>query len=272
MNLLNLDDKVVAATVAAAGTVIGALIQLRASWRKEVSERARGVPMTKKSRRGPVLAVGLLLSAAAVGGFSLSQYLVKQSDGESAALRGQLQEQLTQMRATAERLERVTLSDHSSGQRAADDRRGGEGVSVTTTVEPCRARAAVAPDAAPACAEQEALRVTLCASVPSSAVVTALILYARPEDSPRPWRESQVAPGQDIGRARFADKPFERAESDQAKQVCTGFSSWDVEQAYSARLVVKYVVAAAASDVSAAALVPISGVGSSAPSAVNPGD
>ena len=60
---LGLDDNVVAAAVAAAGTVIGALIQLRITWRKEVSERARGVPMTKKSRRGPVLAVGLLLSA-----------------------------------------------------------------------------------------------------------------------------------------------------------------------------------------------------------------
>lgn len=261
MNLPNLDDKVVAAAVAAAGTVIGALIQLRVTWRKEVSERARGVPMTKKSRRGPVLAVGLLLGAAGVGGFSFSQYLVKQSDRESVALRGELQAQLAQISATAERLERATLSDHSASQRAANDHRESQGVSVTTTVEPCRARAAVGPDAAPACAEQEAVRVTLCASVPSSAVVTALDLYARPEGAPRPWTEGQVAPGQDIGRARFADKPFERAESDQTKQVCTGFSSWDGEQAYSARLVVKYVVAPAASDVSNASLMPISGIG-----------
>lgn len=260
MNLLNLDDKVVAAAVAAAGTVIGALIQLRASWRKEVSERARGVPMTKKSRRGPVLALGLLLGAAAVGGFSLSQYLVKQSERETAALRGELQAQLTQISATAQRLERATLSDHGSGQRALDDDRG-TGVSVTTTIEPCRAHAVAAPDTAPACTEQEALRVTLCASVPVSAAVTDAILFARPEDSTQPWSESRVAAGQDIGRARFADKPFERVESDQTKQVCTGFSSWDVEQAYSARLLVRYVLAPAPSDVSKASLVPVSGVG-----------
>ena len=258
---LDLDDKVVAATVAAAGTVIGALIQLRVTWRKEVSERARGVPMTKKSRRGPVLAVALLLSAAAVGGFAFSQYLVKQSDRESAALRGELQAQLTQIRATAERLERVTLSDHSSSPQAAVDGRGGEGVSVTSTVEPCRARAAITPDEAPACAEQEALRITLCANVPASAVVTDMVLYARPEDSQRPWSESRVAPGQDIGRARFADKPFERAESDQIKQVCTGFYSWDGEQAYSARLVAKYILAPAANDVSNASLVSVVGAG-----------
>jgi hypothetical protein len=255
---LGLDDNVVAAAVAAAGTVIGALIQLRITWRKEVSERARGVPMTKKSRRGPVLAVGLLLSAAAVGGFAFSQYLMKQSDREAAALRdGELQAQLTQIRATAERLERVTLNDHSSSARTAN----GEGVSVTTTVEPCHARAGIVADETPACTEQDAVRITLCANLPASAVVTATVLYARPEDSPRPWSESRVAPGQDVGRARFADKPFERAETDQSKQVCTGFYTWDAEHAYSARLVAQYVLTAAVTDVPSAALVPVSGAG-----------
>jgi hypothetical protein len=75
--------------------------------------------------------------------------------------------------------------------------------------------------------------------------------------------ESRVAPGQDIGRARFADKPFERAESDQTKQVCTGFFAWDGEQAYSARLVVTFVASPAAHEVSqAATVVPVSDLGS----------
>jgi hypothetical protein len=260
MNLFDLDDKVAAAALAAAGTVIGTLIQLRFAWRNEVSARARGVPVTKKSRRGPVLAVGLLLVAAAVGGFAFSQYL-RQSDRESAALRGELQTRLTEISATAARLERVTLSDRGSSARVADDRRGAEGVTVTTTVRPCGARVPAAPDASPACAEQEAQRVTLCASVPASAAVTAVVLYARPEDSPQTWTESRVAPGQDLGHARFAEKPFERAESDQTKQVCTGFSSWDSEQAYSARLVVKYLVGPAANEVPNASLVPISRAG-----------
>jgi hypothetical protein len=261
MNLFDLDDKVAAAVVAAAGTVIGTLIQLRFAWRNEVSARARGVPVTKKSRRGPVLAVGLLLVAAAVGGFAFSRFLVRQSDRESVALRGELQTRLTEISATAARLERATLGDHGSSARAADDHRGAEGVTVTTTVRPCGARVPAAPDASPACAEQDALRVTLCANVPASAAVTAVVLYARPDDSPQSWTDSRVAPGQDVGHARFADKPFERAESDQTKQVCTGFSSWDSEQAYSARVVVKYVTAPAASDVPNASLVPISRAG-----------
>jgi Flp pilus assembly protein TadG len=255
MNIFDLDDKVAAAAVAAAGTVIGSLIQLRILWRKETSERSRGVPATKKSRRGPILAICLLLIGAAVGGFAFSRYLVQQSDLESAAVRGQLQTQLAQISATAERLERATLRDHGASGHAADDRRGAEAATVTTTVGPCRAGAA-APDAMPACDEQDALRVTLCASVPSLAVVTVMDLYARPEDSSQPW--TRVVPGQDAGRARFADKVIERAETDQSKQVCTGFSSWDGEKAYSARLVVKFVVAPAPSEASNAQLVPIS--------------
>ena len=261
MNLLDLDDKVTAAAIAAAGTVIGTLIQLKFAWRKEVSERARGVPASKKSRRGPVLAVGLLLVGAVVGGFAFSQYLVRQhSDVESAARHSQLQTQLAQISATAARLERASLSDHGSSGPSADDRRGAEGVAVATTVGPCRPRAVAAPDAAPACDEQEAPRVTLCASVPSLAVVTAMVLYARPEDSLQPWAESRVAPGQDVGRARFADKTSERAESDQTKQVCTGFSSWDSEHGHTARLVVKYIIVPAVSEASNASLAPISGV------------
>jgi hypothetical protein len=213
-----------------------------------------------------VLALGLLLIAAAVGGFAFSQYFVRQSDRESAALRGELKTQLAQINATAERLERATLADHGSSGRAAEDRgtadrRVAEGVIVTTTVGPCHVHTDVVLDAAPPCAEKEPLQVTLCASVPASAVLTAMVLYARPEDSAQPWNESQVAPGQDVGHARFADKAFERTDSDQWKQVCTGFSSWDGEKAYSARLVVKYVLAPAASEVSNASLAPIAGVG-----------
>ena len=265
MNLFDFDSRT-AAAVAAAGTVIGALAQLRVAWRKEVSERARGVPATKKSRRGPVLAVSLLLIAAAVCGFALSQYLVRRSDHEAAALRGELQAQLARISATAERLERAAPSDHGSSAHVEDDRRGAEDVAVTTTLGPCRPSAGAAADGTPACSEQEAQRVTLCGSVPSSATITATVLYARPEESRQPWTESRVAPGQDVGRARFADKTFERAESDGTKQVCTGFSAWDGEQAYSARLVVTFVASPAAHEVSQAAVVPISDVVSLAPS------
>jgi hypothetical protein len=264
MNLFDFDAKVWPTAVAAAGTVIGALAQLRMAWRKEVSERARGVPATKKSRRGPVLAVFLLLVAAMVAGFVLSQYLMGDSNRESAALRGDLQTQVARISATAERLERATSIDHASISHADDDRRVAQMVTVTTTVGPCRAAALGSPDVPPICGEQGALRVTLCASVPSSAIIAAAVLYARPENSLRPWSENRVAPGQDIGGARFADRTFERGESEQTKQVCTLFSTWDGEQAFSARLVVTYGASAAAPEIDSPAAVATAGVATAA--------
>ena len=259
MHLLDLDDKVAAAAIAAAGTVIGAIIQLKIAWRKEMSERARGAPVTKKTRRGPVVAVGLLLVAAAVGGFALSQYFIARSDRESAAVRGELQSQLQQINATAERLERATMHDGEAAGRAQDGRTGVETVAVAATVEPCHARADAGHDAPAECSEAEAVRVTLCTSVRSSSVVTNTLLYARPDESHQPWDDSRVAAGQDLGHARFPDEPFERPDAEQMKQVCANFNSWDSGKSYSARLVVKYINVAG-SELSSASLVPTSGV------------
>jgi len=277
MNPLDIDSGV-AAAVAAAGTFIGALAQIRVALRKDMSDRARGMPATKKLRRGPILALFLLLIAAAAGGFAFSQYLERQSDRESAAMRGQLETELTRISATAERLERATLIDHGSSAHMVGDHGGTEDVTVTTTLGPCRASAGATGEAAATCSEQQQQRVTLCGSVPSSAVVTTTVLYARPEQSRQPWAESRVVPGQDIGHARFADKPFERSESEKTKQVCTVFSDWDGEQAYTARLVVNFLASPAEQDASPPAeldasrpaVVQISDVAAAAASAATP--
>jgi len=84
---MNLSDPVVAALIIASGTVLTALVQLRISWRKELRERERGQPITKKTRRGPVLFIFALFIAAGVGGFALSQYFVSLRIGDHDALR-----------------------------------------------------------------------------------------------------------------------------------------------------------------------------------------
>jgi hypothetical protein len=264
INPFDLDDRVIAAAVAATGSIIGALIQLRVAWRRGVADRARGAPITKKSRRGPVAAVLVLLVAAGVGGFAFSQSLVRQSEHETAELRGELRTQLDQINATAARLELATMGDHAQS-RALDLVHVPEAVTITTTVGPCRTRP-VAANSTAACLEQDAQRVTLCASVPSAAAIRDITLYARPDDSSQPWIDSRVAPGQDVGRARFADKPVERPESDLTKQVCAGFSAWDSDHAYSARLVVKYGAAGTTPEAANAALAPPPEVPSAAPS------
>ena len=251
----DLDDRVTASAVAAAGTIIGALIQLRIAWKRELSDRARGAPVTKKTRRGPVLAVFVLLIAAGVGGFAFSESLVRQSQQETAALRGELRTELEQINATAARLELAARDERApfsaapvEGVRPDETTARASEASATVTVGPCH-KPETGAGASAACGQQDAQPVTLCASVPASATVTESALYARPEDSQQAWEDSRVAPGGDVGRARFADKLFERTESTRSRQVCTSFSVWDGDHAYSARLMVRYTPAVSAESV-----------------------
>src|SRR5258708_29967132 len=95
-----LSEPLTAALIGALATVAGALVQLRISWRREMKERERGQPITKKTRRGPVIVVFALLVAAAVGGFALSQYFVSLRAGDRDALPAPLHAQLSQIKAT----------------------------------------------------------------------------------------------------------------------------------------------------------------------------
>jgi len=257
MSLTDLDDKVLAAAIAAAGTVIGALIQLRAAWRREVADRARGAPVTKKSRRGPFLAVGILLVAAAGGGFAAAHYLQRQSERETAAMQAELKAQLAQISATAERLAQVTQRDRDVAAPVADSR-AGTIVTVSATVGPCRPPASPSSDTTPSCGEADAVPVTLCASLPAAAFVTDTALYASPAESHQPMDDSRVEVGQDVGHARFLERPSERAEPDQTKLVCVPFANWDAEHAYRARLAVKHVPGRRADEYSNASLLPSS--------------
>src|SRR3979490_915351 len=75
MDFPNVSEPLTAALIGALATVAGALVQLRIPWRREMKERERGQPITKKTRRGPVIVVFALLVAAAAGGFSPSPSL-----------------------------------------------------------------------------------------------------------------------------------------------------------------------------------------------------
>ena len=239
---MNLSDPIVAALIAASATVLATLVQLRISWRKEMRERERGQPITKKTRRGPVSVVFLLMIAAAVGGFALSQYFVSLREEDRDALRADLKSKLSEINATALRLEQTRLAEREqieSGVRRADAARlGEEGVAATTVVGPCRPEGGDKQE----CAEKGAVRVAVCARVPASASVREVLLYTRLEDSQAPWADARVQMGQDAGQARFIDKSLERPDGDGSKQVCQTFVNWSREKPRLARIVVKYAL------------------------------
>jgi hypothetical protein len=240
MDFPSLSEPVTAAMIGALATAAGALVQLRISWRREMKERERGQPITKKTRRGPVIVVFALLTAAAVGGFALSQYFVSLREGDRDALRADLQSKLSEINATAMRLEQARTNEREqieTGTRRVEAQRlGEEGATATVVVGPCPQ---VVPGARLECAEQGAVRVAVCARVPASATVKEVQLYIGAEKPKQPWQDNRVQPGEDAGQARFAEKFTERPDGD-AKQVCQGFANWSGEKSRVARILVKY--------------------------------
>src|SRR5712691_2791761 len=243
MDFPNVSEPLTAALIGALATVAGALVQLRISWRREMKERERGQPITKKTRRGPVIVVFALLVAAAVGGFSLSQYFVSLREGDRDSLRADLQSKLSEINATATRLEQVRTNERkqieTEVQRADASRLGEEGAAASVVVGPCKPEGA--RGAREECTEQSALRVAVCARVPAAATVREVQLYIGFEKSKQPWQDSRVQPGQEAEHARFADKFSERSDGD-AKQVCQRFSNWSGEKTRIARILVKYAI------------------------------
>jgi hypothetical protein len=238
MDFSHPSDSLIAAFVGALATNVTALIQLRISWRKELKERERGQPITKKARRGPVMVVFVLMIAAAVGGFALSQYFVSLREGDRDALRADLQSKLSEINATALRLAEARMNERkqieTEVQRADASRQGEEGATASVLVGPCRPEYG----GTAVCTEQSAMRVTVCASVPAAATVKEVQLYVRADDK-QPWADARVKPGQEIAQARFAEKSSEQPEEG-GKQVCQVFASWSPEKARLARIVVKY--------------------------------
>jgi hypothetical protein len=233
MDFSHPSDSLIAALVGALATVVTALIQLRISWRKELRERERGQPITKKSRRGPVLVVFALMIAAGVGGFALSQYFGSLQTTSRDELRADLNAMRAELSATAARVEQSRTSERkeieTEVQRADASRMGEEGATASVLVGPCKD-----------CSEQSSMHVSVCTSVPASATVKEVQLYIRADDK-QPWADARVQPGQEAGQARFADKYSERPEEG-AKQVCQAFANWSHEKTRVARIVVKYAL------------------------------
>lgn len=241
---MNLSDPVTAALIGAAATSVTAVIQLTANARRHAAERAAGKPVSRKS--GSWLTTFALVLAAVVGGYGLSEYQTFSQREDDKVLRAEMQMRLRDISAAAVRLERAGLEKNGQSEAdarlAAERRRGAEGVAAIISVPPCRAAKAGLAQAPAACAENAALRTTLCAVVPAPATVTEVQVFTRLEDAQQPWDEARVQAGQDAGAARFVDAYFERAQGKESKEVCQHFAHWNSQKGRSARILVKYTL------------------------------
>ena len=247
-----MSDSVLAAIIAGTATLSASFLQFRSASLREGGARQSTAARRKNRLQRLVLLV--IIGAAAVSGFALSQWL---TDGERAAqgaLQRELQARIAEISRTASDLELTRASARTEIETGVLRGIGAQGMAVTATVPACRPAAASGPPAASspgvsaepgvpggrACLEAEAIPVTLCATIPANATVTEVALFSRLADAETPWSASRLLPGQESGQARFAEKYSESAPEAGTRQVCQEFVHWSADHARVARVIVRY--------------------------------
>jgi hypothetical protein len=249
-----LPDSVLAAIIAGTATLSASFVQLRSALLRAGTTRSSASASRRKNRQQLII-LGVVVGAAAVAGFALSQWLTNGERAAQAVMQRELQARVAEISRTAGELELTRGSERAEIENGVLRRLGSEGVVVVATVSACRpasqtaepgntsppaVAAEAAPSAAHVCTESEASPVTLCATIPGNATVTEVALFSRPADSDAPWSASRFLPGQESGQARFADKYSEGAPEAGVRQVCQGFTHWSTEHARVVRVVVRY--------------------------------
>jgi hypothetical protein len=249
-----MSDSILAAIIAATATLSASLLQLRFSIARELAARAHG-PSGRKKSRAPFVVLFVMIVAAAIAGFSLSQWLTENERVAQGTLEHELRARVEEISRTANQLELTRAGARAEIEMSVLRKIGSDGVVVMTTVGPCRPAVVVsapgssaptgvsaetAPPPTAACTETEASSVTLCATIPTNATVSEIELFSRAADADTPWSSNRMLPGQESGQARFAEKYTESPEGPGTKQVCEAFSHWSAEHPRMARMVVRY--------------------------------
>ena len=239
---MTLSDPVMAAVIGASTTFTTALFQLIVNARRQAAERAAGKPASRKS--GTWLAIFALMLASAVGGYALAEYQIFRDREDGKVLRQEMQARLRDLGDVAARLERAgsQRNDQSEtdAKTSAERRRGTEGIAAVMELPPCTV-ALAGSDAPAGCNESNAVRASVCVTIPATAVVTEVQVFTRLEDAQQSWADAKVQPGQDAGAAKFVDTFYERAQTD-AKEVCQRFVHWNNQKGRAARILVKYAI------------------------------
>ena len=247
-------DSILAAIIAGTATLSASFLQLRSALLREGAARSSSAAARRRNRIHLIIFL-VIVGAAAVSGFALSQWLTAGERAAQSVLERELQARVSELSRTASQLEATRGSERADIESGVLRRLGADGVAVTATVAACRpalivnppgaasppgAATEAAPPAPRTCTEAEASPVTVCATIPARAEITEVALFSRIAESDAPWSASRLLPGQEAGQARFAEKYTESTPEDGVRQVCQGFSHWSAEHARVVRMIVRY--------------------------------
>jgi len=250
--LIPMSDSILAAIIAGTATLSASLLQLRTAILREAT---RGQSAARRKNKVQLIILLVIVGAAAVCGFALSQWLTSGERLAQRTLQQELQQRVAEISRTASQLELTRTGARAEIENGVLRQIGADGVVVAATVAACRPALVVsAPGTASppgvtadapapatrACSEAEASPVTLCATIPGNAKVTEVELFSRLADADTPWSANRFVAGQESGQARFAEKYTQGAPEGGSQQVCQGFAHWSPEHARAVRVVVRY--------------------------------
>jgi hypothetical protein len=155
-----MSDAILAAIIAATATLCASFLQLRIALAREADARSRGQPISRRRSRLPMILIGIMLFASAVGGFALSQWLGSSQRVAQADLQRELRERVAELGAAVTALQRIsaTAAVPDATPAAADAALPGNATTIGNDAIPATAAplAASATDSAPILAQAPA--------------------------------------------------------------------------------------------------------------------
>lgn len=114
-----MSDAVLAAIIAATATLCASFLQLRVALAREADARSRGQAISRRRSRLPMILVGIMLLAAAVGGFALSQWMGSSQRSAQADLQRELRDRVAELGAAVTALQGLAANPPQPAELAA---------------------------------------------------------------------------------------------------------------------------------------------------------
>src|SRR6059058_5644241 len=130
-----MSESVLAAIIAGTATLSASLLQLRSALLREA---ARGQSASRRKNRVQTILLLIVVGAAAVAGFALSQWLTSGERLAQRTLQQELQARVAEISRTASQLELTRAGARAEIENAVLRQIGADGVVVAATVAACR--------------------------------------------------------------------------------------------------------------------------------------
>jgi len=225
-------------------TVLAAMIGASATFATALFSAARSKAESRSSRNllRTSLSIVALMAASAVGGYFYAELRADNTRRDLQAMRDEFGAQLKAVASSTARLEtlqttRVQASAMPTVQLAATTTPLQQ---VESVVHLPACRGSTDASDTPTCDSTTAQRVSLCASIPSDAIIQDVQVFSRSEAASPDWNMHRVGFDQDSDGARFVDKPYEQVVSADRKALCVNYAQSNGDQAHFARLVVQF--------------------------------